>query len=131
MSNPFTDDVFECDEHFDISRGRYYRITQRLLKQNVFLQNILFSKVATMQEIVSFLQQAFSNITGISNVYLNLNNKIVNCIIVIQHLDKALQDKIYDIEYDIMENFVDLDFDFNLRIASPEIRTPINYINIV
>jgi hypothetical protein len=62
----------------------------------------------------AFVAEKFLTIPGVEYVFLLLENDSIDIWTVINKLDREIREKIYDVEYDILDTIKDFEFDFHV-----------------
>jgi|SRR3989344_5280955 len=110
------------EERFDLMKeSAYYRLSQKIVKENDFLKNIVKQKIKEINIIKSFLYSSYKSISEIKKVYIKINNKSIELIVVADKNDRKIKDKIFSIESKTMNEFQNYEFEFIIHSDSSDI----------
>jgi len=100
-------------------QGLPLRIRGGQIEQNLLIFNFYPIKqhhICDSREynLESFISRRISEITAVEYIFTSKEENILQVWIIINELDREVRDRIYDIEYDILEHFKDIYFDFHV-----------------
>lgn len=90
------------------------RIEQNLLMLNIYLIKPTFVLPSDEYSLEKFISNKLSEIKAVEYIFASKEENIFHVWIIINKLDRDVRDTIYDIQYDILENFRRAHFDFHI-----------------
>lgn len=95
------------------------RLTRGQVGQNIAFVNLFLVKQPPVWDskeygIENFISNKISEITEVEYIFISKEENNFQISIIINKLDRELRNNIYDIEYDILEYFRDMYFDFHV-----------------
>ncbi len=87
---------------------------QNLLILNVYLMQRTYISDSKEYTLEKYIAIKISRVPDVEYIFISKEENILQVWIVINKLDRAVRDIIYDIEYSIIEHFRDIYFDFHV-----------------
>lgn len=80
-----------------------------------FSNNFLWISLASDQyTIENYIKQEISRIKEVKDISCNKKGNFLNIWVIIDHLDRKVREKIYEIELKLLKRFTDFNFDFHV-----------------
>ncbi len=70
--------------------------------------------ISNRDKIENYIASEFSVISDIEYIFLSKEKDSLNVWIIMNNLNREIRDSIYDIEFDILKKFNNIDFDFHV-----------------
>ena len=89
------------------------------IQQNVLVLNVAFFPQSSTWNTIeytleNYIADEISEIKEVEYIFIGKDNNIIDVSIIINELDRIVRDRIYDIEYSIINHFRDNYFDFHV-----------------